>query len=96
VTERPGNLLACPNCLSPDFLGENAEGWRGVRTARMVEGRIVVNLTESRVYDAERTSFFCSNEKCDVECELRDRELVQLDDEGKPVLSQPAEQGRLA
>lgn len=94
--EKPGNLLACPRCLSPDYLGENASGWRGVRQARMVDGRIVVDLQESRVHDADRDSFFCSNRGCNVDEGIPEGRLVQLDAEGRAIFPQPAEQGRLA
>lgn len=87
-----GNRLACPNCLSPDHLGENAVGWRNVRSARMVAGRVVVDLKERTTHDAERVSFFCTNKGCDENEEISDRRLVQIDFEGNVVPRSSTEQ----
>jgi hypothetical protein len=96
MSDRPGNRLACPHCLSPDYLFENATGWRGC-TARMVDGHVLTDFTHgSRVEDAERVSFGCSNESCNYDVEIADHRLVQLGPDGKPVVEQPPEQERLA
>jgi hypothetical protein len=75
--------LACPNCLSPDHLGENVLGWRRCGPPRLVDGELVVPAADAEsssfgrdVYDAERVSFFCSNSGCDVDSPIRDSELV--------------------
>jgi hypothetical protein len=95
MPERPGNRLACPRCLSPDFLGEYVTGWRELREMpRMVDGRVWFS-SEWRVEDPEHMAFFCSNHGCNVDEEIPERRLVQLDRDGQPVVKQPAEQETL-
>lgn len=96
-SERPGNLLACPQCLSPNWLGENVTGWRELKKGypRMVDGEVVAR-GDGSVNDAEHRSFFCSNKGCNVDEEIPACDLIQIDDEGNVIGVQPAEQGRLA
>jgi hypothetical protein len=94
-SERPGNRLACPRCLSSEFLGEFVIGWRELREApRMVDGKVVVQSRGS-VYDPEHMAFFCSNRGCNVDEEIPERRLARIDRDGNRVVQQPAEQGRL-
>lgn len=94
--QRPGNRLACPDCLSADFIGENVSGWREIQGVRMVDGKIKVDVRSfERVEDAEHDSFFCSGPKCNVDRPIFDHDLVQIDHEGKPVPRQPPEQERM-
>jgi hypothetical protein len=87
-----GNKLACPRCGSGDYLGENVEGWRGVDDVRMVDGRVRVTRQTTSVEDAERVSFFCSNRGCDEDCEIHERDLVQLGSDGQPLPAIPGQE----
>lgn len=96
--ERPGNPLACPTCLSAEFIGENVKGWRQIKGARMVDGSMKIDRSRYDDGDLKHASFFCSNPDtdCDSYVDIPDGDLVQLDHEGKPVIPAPAEQQTIA
>jgi hypothetical protein len=95
--ERPGNLLACPNCKSADHIGEIVTGWREISGARAVSGGgfVVDRGAFARVEDAEHVAFFCSGPKCNVDEEIAFRRMVQLDRDGKPLPALIPGQGAL-
>jgi hypothetical protein len=95
--DRPGNLLACPNCLSAEHIGENVSGWREIHSARLIDGKLNVDRAHfATVEDAEHESFFCSGPRCNVDEEIPWRRMVQLDHEGNPLPAIHPAQERLA
>jgi hypothetical protein len=76
--ETEGAVLTCPNCGSPDYLGENVTGWREVRLPLRHVGEDVLARGAGSVYDEEHESFFCSGPQCNTETPIRASQLVPL------------------
>jgi hypothetical protein len=86
VSAPVGNRLACPECGSAEFIGENVSGWREIAGAWMTPGGVIMpERPFGKVEDPEHDSFFCSGPKCNVDRELSVREMVQLGRDGKPL-----------